>query len=40
VKQDYPLLQGAFMLLAVSVIVANMAADLLYAVLDPRVKAS
>jgi peptide/nickel transport system permease protein len=40
VKQDYPLLQGAFMLLAVSVIVANMAADVLYAVLDPRVKAS
>jgi peptide/nickel transport system permease protein len=40
VKQDYPLLQGAFMLLAVSVIVANLAADLLYTVLDPRVKES
>jgi peptide/nickel transport system permease protein len=40
VKQDYPLLQGAFMLLAVSVIVANVAADVLYSVLDPRVKAS
>ena len=40
VKQDYPLLQGAFMLLAVSVIVANMAADILYSMLDPRVKAS
>ncbi|GAB4542916.1 MAG: ABC transporter permease [Anaerolineales bacterium] len=38
VKQDYPLLQGAFLLLAVSVIVANMAADFLYAVLDPRIK--
>jgi peptide/nickel transport system permease protein len=38
VKQDYPLLQGAFLLLAVSVIIANMAADVLYAVLDPRVK--
>jgi peptide/nickel transport system permease protein len=37
-KQDYPLLQGAFLLLAVSVILANMAADVLYAVLDPRVK--
>jgi peptide/nickel transport system permease protein len=37
-KQDYPLLQGAFLLLAVSVIIANMAADVLYAVLDPRVK--
>ncbi len=39
-KQDYPLLQGAFILLAVSVIIANMAADLLYVVLDPRVKES
>lgn len=38
VKQDYPLLQGAFLLLAVSVIVANMIADTLYVVLDPRVK--
>ncbi len=37
-KQDYPLLQGAFLLLAVSVIIANMIADVLYAVLDPRVK--
>jgi peptide/nickel transport system permease protein len=38
VKQDYPLLQGAFMLLAVSVVIANFIADLLYVVLDPRVK--
>jgi peptide/nickel transport system permease protein len=40
VKQDYPLLQGAFLLLAVSVIVANMLADFLYTYLDPRVKAN
>ena len=39
-KQDYPLLQGAFLLLAISVIIANMIADALYVVLDPRVKAS
>lgn len=39
-KQDYPLLQGAFLLLAVSVIIANMLADILYTLLDPRVKAS
>ena len=39
VKQDYPLLQGAFLLLAVSVIIANMLADILYTHLDPRVKA-
>jgi peptide/nickel transport system permease protein len=38
-KRDYPVLQGSFMLLAVSVIVANLLADLLYSVLDPRVKA-
>jgi peptide/nickel transport system permease protein len=40
IKQDYPLLQGAFLLLAVSVIIANMVADVLYAVLDPRVRES
>jgi peptide/nickel transport system permease protein len=39
IKQDYPLLQGAFLLLAVSVIIANMIAEALYTVLDPRVKA-
>ncbi len=39
-KQDYPLLQGAFLLLAFSVIVANMLADILYTTLDPRVRAS
>jgi peptide/nickel transport system permease protein len=38
-KRDYPVLQGAFLLLAVSVILANLAADLLYSVLDPRVQA-
>lgn len=37
-KQDYPVLQGAFLLIAVSVILANFAADVLYTVLDPRVK--
>ncbi len=39
-KQDYPLLQGAFLLLAVSVIFANLLADLLYTALDPRIKAN
>jgi peptide/nickel transport system permease protein len=37
-KQDFPLLQGAFLLLAVSVIIANLIADLLYTYLDPRVR--
>lgn len=39
-KQDYPVLQGAFLLLAVSVILANLVTDVLYSVLDPRVKAN
>lgn len=38
VKQDYPVLQGAFLLLAVSVIGANFLADLFYTLLDPRVQ--
>ena len=37
-KRDYPVLQGSFLLLAVSVIVANLIAEILYSVLDPRVK--
>ncbi len=37
-KRDYPVLQGCFLLLAVSVIAANFLADLLYTVLDPRVQ--
>ena len=37
-RRDYPLLQGTFLLLAVSVVVANMVADLLYTYLDPRVR--
>jgi peptide/nickel transport system permease protein len=38
-KRDYPVLQGSFLLLAVSVIVANLVAEILYTVMDPRVKA-
>jgi len=37
-KRDYPVLQGTFLLLAISVIIANLIADLLYGVLDPRVE--
>ena len=35
--RDYPVLQAAFLILTVSVIVMNFLADLLYFVLDPRV---
>lgn len=34
---DYPLAQGAFLMIAIVVIVMNLVADLLYALLDPRV---
>jgi peptide/nickel transport system permease protein len=37
-RQDYPMLQGTFLLLAVSVIFANLMADLLYFYLDPRIR--
>jgi peptide/nickel transport system permease protein len=37
-SRDYPVLQGVFLLLSVAVVFANLAADLLYGVLDPRVR--
>ena len=36
-QRDYPMLQGAFLLLTVSVVFFNLVADLLYFKLDPRV---
>ncbi len=36
--RDFPVLQGAFLLIAISVIAANFLSDILYSVLDPRVK--
>jgi ABC-type dipeptide/oligopeptide/nickel transport system permease component len=36
-NRDYPVLQGAFLLLTLSVILANLVADLLYYKLDPRI---
>jgi peptide/nickel transport system permease protein len=35
--RDYPVLQGAFLLIAVAVVIANLAAELIYGWLDPRV---
>ena len=37
-NRDYPLLQGIFLLITVSVILANFIADITYSYLDPRVK--
>jgi peptide/nickel transport system permease protein len=36
--RDYPLLQGLFLLITVSVVIANYIADLTYTYIDPRVK--
>jgi len=36
--RDYPVLQGIFLLLSVTVVLANLGADLVYGVLDPRVR--
>ncbi len=38
IRRDFPVLQGAFLLIAVTVILANLLADLTYSYLDPRVK--
>lgn len=38
ISRDYPLLQGAFLMLTVSVIAANLVADAIYPILDPRVR--
>lgn len=38
--RDYPLLQGAFVLVTLGVVAANIVADLTYPLLDPRVRRS
>ena len=35
--RDYPVLSGLFLVIAVMVILANVIADILYGVIDPRV---
>ena len=37
-QQDYPAAQGAFYLIALSVIVSNLLADLAYGLVDPRIR--
>jgi len=37
-RQDYPLLQGLFLLITFSVVIANLVSDFIYAWLDPRVR--
>lgn len=37
-NRDYPLLQGAFLITTIGIIIANLVADLTYQFLDPRVR--
>lgn len=37
-RRDFPMLQGGFLLIAISVVIANFLADLTYSYLDPRVQ--
>jgi peptide/nickel transport system permease protein len=37
-QRDYPLMQGIFLMITASVVIANLAADLLYSRLDPRIR--
>ena len=37
-NRDYPVLEGIFLFTAIAVVIANIATDLIYAVLDPRVR--
>lgn len=37
-SRDYPILQGVFLLLSVSIVIGNLLADLVYGFLDPRVR--
>jgi peptide/nickel transport system permease protein len=39
-SRDYPLLQGIFLVITISVVVANLVADMLYSRLDPRIRTS
>ncbi|MGZ3662878.1 MAG: ABC transporter permease [Ktedonobacterales bacterium] len=37
-NEDYPLIEGIFLFIAVAVLLANFFADIVYAILDPRVR--
>lgn len=37
-SRDYPVVQGSILVLAASVLIGNLIADILYAVVDPRIK--
>lgn len=36
--RDYPLMQGVFLIMTISIVVCNFLAEVFYVVLDPRIK--
>jgi peptide/nickel transport system permease protein len=40
INDDYPLMQGIFLVITLTVLAANLLVDLLYVVIDPRTRAS
>ena len=38
IARDYPLLQGAFLMITAGIVAANLLADLTYPLVDPRVR--
>ncbi|PJK16942.1 peptide ABC transporter permease [Chryseomicrobium excrementi] len=38
--QDYPLMQGIFLIMTIAIVVSSFLAEIFYAVLDPRIKAT
>lgn len=38
IRKDYPVLQGSFLVITLTVLLANLLADLLYTIVDPRVR--
>ena len=36
--RDYPVMQGIFLIMSISMVFSNFLAEILYAVLDPRIK--
>jgi peptide/nickel transport system permease protein len=37
-NEDYPLMQGIFLMITILVLLANLFADIMYATLDPRTR--
>ncbi|HIT35509.1 MAG TPA: ABC transporter permease subunit, partial [Candidatus Faecousia intestinavium] len=36
--RDYPMMQGIFLVMSIAIVVCNFLAEVLYVILDPRIK--